>query len=161
MQSRWLDLPCESRLEGLMLVELPVVQPETLRYSGSLVFSWFFWIGRLAVRTTRKAGFCRGAKGEDTRWVLRGKKEGRGAQTASGSSFNYAIGAGSQGTRCAKKRPCAQRRSSLTSDSGKPGMTGANSMARSTRPVRSPARIRSRHASHAAQSASLALAIVP
>ena len=42
-----------------MLVGLPVVQPETLRYSGSFVFSWFFWIGRLAVRTTRKAGFWR------------------------------------------------------------------------------------------------------
>src|ERR1700722_2982084 len=63
MQSRWLDLPCESRLEGVMLVGLPVVQPETLRYSGSLVFSWFFWIGRLAVRTTRKAGFWRVQKG--------------------------------------------------------------------------------------------------
>jgi hypothetical protein len=46
-----------------MLVELPVVQPETLRYSGSLVFSWFFWIGRLAVRTTGKAGFWRVQKG--------------------------------------------------------------------------------------------------
>src|SRR5580658_3024785 len=46
-----------------MLVELPVMQPETLLYSGSLMFSWFFWIGRLAVRTTRKAGFWRVQKG--------------------------------------------------------------------------------------------------
>src|SRR5450432_157038 len=75
--------------------------------------------------------------------------------------FNYVIGTASQDTRCVKKRPCDQRRSSLTSDSGRSGMTGAISMARSTKPLRSSARIMLRHASQAAQSASLALAMVP
>src|SRR5664279_5350932 len=160
MQSRSLDPPCGSRPEVLMHAGLPVVQPETLRYSGPSVFSWFFWIGKLAVHTTRRRDFG-GCKREDTRLGFTGKKGDVVPRPPAKGFSNYVIGTASQDTRCVKNRPCDQRRSSLASDSGRPGMTGANSMARSTKPLRSSARIRFRHASQAAQSASLAPAMVP
>src|ERR1039457_283412 len=81
MQSRWQDPPCGSRPEALTRAGLPVVQPETLRYSGSSVFSWFFWIGKLAVQTTRRRDFG-GCKGR-IRGGFHGEERRRGAQTAS------------------------------------------------------------------------------
>src|ERR1035441_4772928 len=62
MQSRWPDLLCGSRPAVLMRAGRPVAQPETLRYSGSCEFSWFFRSGELAACTTRRRGFggCKG-----------------------------------------------------------------------------------------------------
>src|ERR1700693_1236715 len=73
MQSLWPDPPCGSRPEVLTRAGLLVVQPETLRYSGSSVFSWFFWIGKLAVRTTRRRDVWR-VQRKDTQWVSRRRK---------------------------------------------------------------------------------------
>src|ERR1039457_612314 len=131
MQSRWPDPPCGSRLAVLMRAGLPVVQPETLRYSGSSVFSWFFWIWQAGGPHHAEDGFWR-VQGEDTRWVSRGRKA-TWCPDRQRKSFNYGIGAGSQDRRCVKNRPCDQRRSSLTSESARPGMTGAVTMARFTR----------------------------
>jgi len=99
----------------LTRVGLPY-EPETLRYSGSCEFSWFFRIGKLVACTS--GGGIGGAK-EGYAVGLTGKKEGRGAGR-SRKLFNYAIGAGMQDTRCAKKRP-ATNGEALYIDSARSG----------------------------------------
>src|SRR5438034_338736 len=112
MQSHWPGLPCESTPEALTRVGLPVARIETLQCFGSSVLSWLFLELASWRSAPREGRILEGAR-EGYAVGLAGEQRGTWCRIASEGFSNYAICTGSQDTRCLKKRPCDQRRSSL------------------------------------------------